>query len=316
MSGSCKNRIVVSVDFTGSSGASGQAVGRAGCGSAGTAARGRAGDDNGHGTHVAGIIAAAGVNAKDTTSGVAPGAHIINLKVLGADGSGYASDVADAIDWAIENRDRYKIKVINLSLGGPVLQRCADDPVCQAVERAYRARITVVVSAGNHGKDANGNELFGRITMPGVSPFAITVGALNTKGTAQRSDDVITTYSSRGPTWFDGLIKPDLVAPGNKIVGLLAPGSTLAREHPELVIDTTAGQAAAAIGHEHERSRRVGRRRARARSDEGASPRSCSASASANGQRSREYHAAPGGHRQLERACQRSQSSPDRNRMC
>ncbi|HZN79710.1 MAG TPA: S8 family serine peptidase, partial [Mycobacterium sp.] len=112
-----KNRIVVSVDFTGSSGASGQAVGRAGCGGAGTAVRGRADDDNGHGTHVAGIIAAAGVNAKDTTSGLAPGAHIINLKVLGADGSGYASDVAEAIDWAVENRDRYKIKVINLSLG-------------------------------------------------------------------------------------------------------------------------------------------------------------------------------------------------------
>ena len=102
--------------------------------------------------------------------------------------------------------------------------------------------MTVVGSAGNHGRDANGNELFGRITMPGVSPFAITVGALNTKGTAQRSDDVITTYSSRGPTWFDGLIKPDLVAPGNKIVGLLAPKSTLAREHPELVIDTTQGK--------------------------------------------------------------------------
>ena len=97
-----KNRIVVSVDFTGSSGGSGQAVGRAGCGGAGTAVQGRAGDDNGHGTHVAGIIAAAGVNAKDITSGVAPGANIINLKVLGADGSGYASDVADAIDWAID----------------------------------------------------------------------------------------------------------------------------------------------------------------------------------------------------------------------
>ena len=129
-----------------------------------------------------------------------------------------------------------------MSLGGPVLQAAADDPVNQAVERAYRAGLVVVASAGNGGKDAEGNEVLGGITVPGNSPFAITVGALNTKGTAFRSDDVVATYSSRGPTRFDHLIKPDLVAPGNKIVGLLAPGSTLAREHPELVIDTVEGK--------------------------------------------------------------------------
>jgi serine protease AprX len=88
--------------------------------------------------------------------------------------------------------------VVNLSLGGPLLQRCADDPVCQAVERAYRAGLVVVASAGNQGKDETTDaEVYGRITVPGNSPFAITVGALNTKQTPQRSDDVITTYSSR-----------------------------------------------------------------------------------------------------------------------
>ena len=173
---------------------------------------------------------------------MAPGAHIISLKVLDADGGGYAGDVVEAIEWAIANRERYRIRVLNLSLGGPVLQAYADDPVNQAVERAYRAGLVVVASAGNRGKDAEGREVFGGITVPGNSPFAITVGALNTKGTAFRSDDEVTTYSSRGPTRFDHLIKPDLVAPGNKIVGLLAPGSTLAREHPELVIDTVEGK--------------------------------------------------------------------------
>jgi len=239
-----RDRIVVSVDFTATSKRGGQAVGRSAedCGGSSGGVRGRAGDDNGHGTHVAGIIAAGGAKAGDLTSGVAPGAHIISLKVLDANGEGFASDVIEAIDWAIANRDRYQIRVINLSLGGPVLQACALDPVCHAVERAYLAGIVVVASAGNRGKDADGVEVFGGVTVPGNSPFAITAGALNTKGTAQRSDDVVTTYSSRGPTAYEGLIKPDLVAPGNKILGLLAPGSTLAREHPELVIDTTEGK--------------------------------------------------------------------------
>ena len=114
-------------------------------------------DDNGHGTHVAGIVAASGAAAKDDVGGVAPGrAH------HQPEGAGRRAAPAmrptwsDAIDWAIDNKDRYQIDVINLSLGGPVLQRCADDPLCQAVERAYRAGIVVVASAGNQGKDADG----------------------------------------------------------------------------------------------------------------------------------------------------------------
>ncbi|OFW17278.1 MAG: hypothetical protein A3H29_00485, partial [Acidobacteria bacterium RIFCSPLOWO2_02_FULL_67_21] len=238
-----RSRIVVSVDFTAFSNRSGQKVGRSSGDCPGAAGvRGRAGDDHGHGTHVAGIIAAAGGSPSDGTRGVAPAAHIVSLKVLDAQGEGFAGDVIDAIDWAIANRDRYRIRVINLSLGGAVLQACAVDPLCHAVQRAYSAGLVVVASAGNWGKDASGNEVLGGVTVPGNSPFAITAGALNTKQTPQRSDDGVTTYSSRGPTAYEGLLKPDLVAPGNKILGLLAPGSTLAREHPELAIDTTEGK--------------------------------------------------------------------------
>ena len=238
-------RILGSVDFTATSKGQGQKVRLTCDGDEYTPASpsgNGTGDDNGHGTHVAGIIAAGGVNRHDDTRGVAPGAQIISLRVLDANGDGFAGDVVDAIDWTVANRDRYRIRVINLSLGGPVLQACADDPVCQAVERAYRAGIVVVASAGNFGKDEAGNEVLGGITVPGSSPFAITAGALNTKQTPWRSDDEVTTYSSRGVTQFDHLIKPDLLAPGNKIRGLLAPGSTLAKEHPELVIDTTEGK--------------------------------------------------------------------------
>ena len=193
-------------------------------------------DQHGHGTHIAGIIAASGANRFDETRGVAPGANIISLKVLDDQGKGLAANVIAAIDWAVQNRARYNIRVINLSLGGAVTQSYRDDPICQAVERAYRAGIVVVASAGNFGKTIDGKAIYGGVTTPGISPFAITVGALNTKGTPFRSDDEIASYSSKGPTLFDRLIKPDLVAPGSKILSLRAPGSTLAREHPELVI--------------------------------------------------------------------------------
>ena len=196
------------------------------------------GDAHGHGTVVAGIAAAAGVNANDDTRGVAPGAHLVSLKVLDAQGRGYAADVVAAIDWVVANKDRYQIGVINLSLGGPVLQSWRNDPVCQAVERAYRAGIVVVAAAGNFGKDALGRKVYRSITMPGNSPFAITVGASNTHGTPWRSDDTRATYSSIGPTLYDSLIKPDLLAPGNRIRGLVSPGSTLVKQHPELVIGT------------------------------------------------------------------------------
>ena len=150
-----------------------------------------------------------------------------------------------------QNRLRYNIRVINLSLGGAVTQGWRDDPICQAVERAYRAGIVVVASAGNFGKTADGRPIYGGITTPGISPFAITVGALNTKGTPWRSDDEVASYSSKGPTLFDRLIKPDIVAPGNRILSLAAPGSTIVREHPELVIGSGRDARATTVRNQH-----------------------------------------------------------------
>ena len=112
-------------------------------------------------------------------------------------------------------------------------QAWRDDPVCQAVERAVKAGIVVVASAGNYGQTPDGKLVLGSVTSPGISPYAITVGALRTQGTADRSDDVVAPWSSKGPTMIDHLIKPDLVAPGSKIVSLMAPGSTLATKFPE-----------------------------------------------------------------------------------
>jgi serine protease AprX len=120
-----RGRIVVSVDFTATSKKNGQAVrADADCVTSSGGVITRAGDANGHGTHVAGIIAAS--SKEGTMKGIAPGAHIINLKVLDAEGGGYAGDVVEAIDWAIANRERYQIRILNLSLGRRVA--AADDP--------------------------------------------------------------------------------------------------------------------------------------------------------------------------------------------
>ena len=188
------------------------------------------GDRYGHGTHLAGIIA----SRDRRLPGVAPGAHLIDLKVLGADGAGLTSNVVAALEWSVANARRYRIKVVNLALGQPIAESWTDDPLVQAVERAVSAGLVVVTSAGNLGKTGTHPIVVGGVMSPGNAPAAITVGALNTKQTARRSDDGVATYSSRGPTFIDHIVKPDVVAPGNTILSLKAGGSFLEAAYSEL----------------------------------------------------------------------------------
>jgi serine protease AprX len=110
---------------------------------------------------------------------------------------------------------------------------CAGEPLCQAVEAAYRAGIVVVVAAGNDGRDNSaGTNGYGTINAPANDPYVITVGAMKTMGTPSRADDEITTYSSKGPTLIDHIVKPDLVAPGNRIVSLYTAGLNLNHLYP------------------------------------------------------------------------------------
>src|SRR5687768_12030279 len=202
-------------------------------------------DAFGHGTHIAGIIA--GVSNYGPTSqfktGVAPGAHLVNVRVLNRNGVGYTSDVIAGIQWVKNNKTKYAIRVINLSLGHPIAEPCFYDPLCLAAEDAVNSGLVVVASAGNSGKDAEGRTVLGGISTPGNAPSVITVGALNTWGTSSLSDDTVTTYSSRGPTRYDMLVKPDVVAPGNKIVSLEAAGSYLAKTYPALRVAGTGTNA-------------------------------------------------------------------------
>ena len=194
----------------------------------------------GHGTHVSGIIAGNGGsstcgNCDVTFRGIAPNANIINLRVLDSNGSATDSTVIAAIQQAIALKSLYNIRVINLSLGRGIFESYALDPLCQAVEQAWKAGIVVVVAAGNYGRDnSNSNYGYGTITAPGNDPYVITVGAMKTMGTATRADDLITTYSSKGPTMLDQVIKPDLVAPGNLVVSDLAStNATLFVNNPQ-----------------------------------------------------------------------------------
>jgi serine protease AprX len=183
-------------------------------------------DDNGHGTHVAGDVAGNGYSSKGKYRGAAPGARIVGVKVLDRQGSGFDSTIIKGIEWCVNNRRRLGIRVLNLSLGKQALERCNNDPLCQAVGRAVRAGLVVTVSAGNDGPGK------GSIDSPGVSPAAITVGATNDRNTVRESDDRIAAFSSRGPA-IGGLLKPDLIAPGVNIVSLRADGSELDRTMPQ-----------------------------------------------------------------------------------
>lgn len=198
-----------------------------------------ANDTFGHGTHVAGIIAGNGYDSLTGYAqqhiGIAPNANIINLRVLDGQGGGTDSQVIAAIQRAIQLQSTYNIRVINLSLGRPVFESYTQDPLCQAVEAAWQAGIVVVVAAGNNGRDNSaGTEGYATVDAPGNDPNVITVGAINTHGTVQRDDDTIASYSSKGPTLLDHIVKPDLVAPGNHITSLLAPGSYFAAQFPSL----------------------------------------------------------------------------------
>jgi serine protease AprX len=208
---------------------------------------GGAGDDAyGHGTHLAGVVAGDGAASDGKWRGVAQGADIVSVKIAGADGATDVSVVIAALQWVVTHRDQYGIRVLTLAFGTDGTQSYAVDPLDAAVERAWAAGITVVVSAGNRGSGS------GTINKPGDDPYVVTVGAADTQGTAVRSDDELAPFSSRGPTQ-DGLAKPDLVAPGTTIVSTRAVGSTIDQQHPSAVLDgdyfkgTGTSQSAAVV---------------------------------------------------------------------
>src|SRR6185369_1681898 len=140
---------------------------------------------------------------------------------------------------------QYNIRVVNMSLGTPAVDSYKYDPLCRAVRALVNSGVVVFVAAGNDGKSVLGQKVYGGIHSPGVEPSAFTIGASNSFQTDGRLDDAVTTFSSRGPTrshWtdvdgfthHDNLAKPDLVAPGNKLVFAQASNNVLVTQNPTL----------------------------------------------------------------------------------
>jgi serine protease AprX len=198
----------------------------------------------GHGTHVAGIIGGNGSLSGGQYEGVAPNVNLVDLRALDANGSGTDSTVIAAIQQAIALQNTYNIRVINLSLGRGIPVSYTQDPLCQAVEAAWQSGIVVVVAAGNYGRlDVGGNNGYGTITAPGNDPFVLTVGASKSNGSTHPSAETIASFSSKGPTTYDHVVKPDIMAPGNGIVSLAAPGATLEASYPAELVNGTDGNS-------------------------------------------------------------------------
>jgi serine protease AprX len=204
-------------------------------------------DGYGHGTHVAGLVAGNGresyVNGYNTTfEGVAPMATLVIAKALTSQGSGTVSGAIAALEWVLSVKAQYNVRVVNMSLGLPPLDPWSKDPLCEAVQNAVNNGLVVAVAAGNYGW-YDGQTLYGSIASPGITPGAITVGASDSRGTAIRlhdqngDNDDVAYFSSRGPTAWNGLPKPDVVAPGVGVISALARSSTLATTYPANIVN-------------------------------------------------------------------------------
>src|SRR3954452_2264111 len=193
-------------------------------------------DRYGHGTFVAGLIAGTGSHSGGTIEGVAPGAKLVSLKISGADGATDVTLVLEALEWLKDFASAYNIRVVNLSLGFASQQPYTVDPLDYAVEKLWSSGIVVVTAAGNGGGTP------GAVLTPGNDPFVITVGASNDRTTVSNNDDKVADFSSSGPT-VDGVVKPDLVAPGRSVVSSRSPGSTIDANYPGSAVGDVYGKA-------------------------------------------------------------------------
>src|SRR5579884_542306 len=188
-------------------------------------------DQYGHGTFMAGLISGDGTSSASWGVhylGVASGAHIVSIKVAGADGSTSLSKVIGGIGWSIAHRKQFNLRVMNLSLSAPYKLPVNVDPLDRAVEAAWASGITVVAAAGNDGP--------GSVTSPGDDPWVITVGALATYSWPDSSSDTVASFSGESKT----IGKPDLLAPGAHTVSTSDPGSTIYAANPSAVIPSDA----------------------------------------------------------------------------
>lgn len=181
-------------------------------------------DDNGHGTHVAGISGGNGYYSKGKYKGIAPECNFVGVKVLDDEGQGNSSDVLAGIQWVLDNKDKYSIRVLNLSIG--TSNSSLDDPLIKAVEKVWDEGIVVTIAAGNNGPSKQS------ITSPAISKKIITIGASDDHKSTFISGASLINFSGRGPT-LECVIKPDVVAPGVNIISCLS--DTIKKNNKDII---------------------------------------------------------------------------------
>jgi len=186
------------------------------------------GDPNGHGTHIAGIIANRFYEQQDDEfRGVAPAANLVVVRVLNEQGVGSYANVLQGLNWIVQHKDQYGIRVLNISMYATPVAPYWADPYNRAVMAAWQAGIVVVTSAGNTGPSPMS------IGVPGNTPYVITVGAFtDNRTTDDLGDDYIPEFSAAGPT-LDAFVKPDVIAPGAHIASMMHNNSYLSKQYPE-----------------------------------------------------------------------------------
>jgi serine protease AprX len=187
-------------------------------------------DESGHGTHITSVT----VNSETDTSwnfnGVAPDADLVVVRSFDEGGRGTYLDVIRGIEWVVEHKDRFNVRVLNCSFSAEPQSHYWDDPINQALMVAWKAGIVVVASAGNSGPDAM------TVGVPGNCPYVITVGAMTDNYTPEvLDDDFLASFSAAGPT-VEGFVKPDIVAPGGHIVGMMARQSEISSAYPDFQV--------------------------------------------------------------------------------
>ncbi len=190
---------------------------------------GATGDDEGHGTMVAGILA----GASSLYPGTAQNAPIVSVRTADANGQSVTSDVIAAADWILANKALYNIRVANFSMAGATATTFRFDPLDKAVEQLWFNGVVVVAAAGNHGSATGGP--VDMSYAPGNDPFVITVGALDQMQTAYPLDDTVPWWSAYGYT-MDGFSKPDMAAPGRYMIAPVPMGATLPTTAPDRVV--------------------------------------------------------------------------------
>ena len=192
-------------------------------------------DDNGHGTHLAGIIGGSGVLGNGKYMGIAPECCYIVLKVLDAMGNGNIEAVVRAVDWIMKNRTRYRIRFLNISIGMlPQTRREEQKSLVSAIQSLWENGICVVAASGNNGPGVSS------VTVPGTIPELITVGSLDDDDRVLLKGSMHLGYSGRGPTEIC-VAKPEILAPGTQIISCGCHGGYVSKSGTSMATAVVTG---------------------------------------------------------------------------